>query len=140
VRWKEEQTLMPTFSFSRSSLAKLDTCHPVLKLLMTRVLDASPHDMTVLCGHRNQEDQDRAYVLGNSKLKWPNSKHNSTPSMAVDVAPYPVDWNNIDSFKQLAVIVKSVWDEMTDDERDGYHLVHGADWKMKDWPHWELRK
>ena len=59
---------------------------------------------------------------------------------AVDVAPYPIDWLNTLAFKELSVIVKSVWNEMTDDERDGWHLVHGGDWKMRDYPHWELRK
>jgi peptidoglycan L-alanyl-D-glutamate endopeptidase CwlK len=131
---------MPTFKFSKPSLAKLDTCHPVLKLLMTRVLDVSPHDMTVLCGHRGETQQNDAYSKGNSKLKWPQSKHNLLPSLAVDVAPYPVDWNNIDSFKQLSVIVKSVWDEMTDDERDGWHLMYGGDWKMRDYPHWQITR
>jgi len=131
---------MPTFSFSRASLSKLESVHPVLRLLMTRTLDVSPIDFKILCGHRNQEDQDRAHMMGNSKLKWPQSKHNSMPSLAVDISPYPIDWLNTLAFKELSVIVKSVWAEMSDDERDGWHLVHGADWKMKDWPHWELRR
>ena len=131
---------MPTFKFSKPSLTKLDTCHPVLKLLMTRTLDVSPHDMTILCGHRGEVEQNDAYSKGNSRLRWPQSKHNSSPSMAVDVAPYPIDWLNTLAFKELSVVVKSVWDEMTDDERDGYHLVWGGDWRMNDMPHWELRK
>ena len=131
---------MPTFKFSKQSLYRLDTCHPVLALLMIRVLDVSPRDMTVLCGHRGEADQNDAYSKGNSRLRWPQSKHNSMPSLAVDVAPYPIDWLNTLAFKELAVVVKSVWSEMTDDERDGHHLVWGGDWRMKDMPHWELRK
>ena len=131
---------MPTFKFSKESLYRLDTCHPVLKLLMIRVLDTSPRDMTILCGHRGEADQNDAYSKGNSKLRWPQSKHNSMPSLAVDVAPYPIDWLNTLAFKELAVCVKSVWDEMTDDERDGWHLMHGGDWKMRDYPHWQITR
>lgn len=51
-------------------------------------------DFTVLEGHRGEEAQNRAYAKGLSKLPWPRGKHNSSPSKAVDIAPYPIDWGD----------------------------------------------
>ena len=42
----------------------------------------------IVCGHRNKEDQNKAFAEGKSKLKWPKGKHNKLPSQAVDAAPY----------------------------------------------------
>jgi hypothetical protein len=58
---------------------------------MTRTLDVSPIDFKILCGHREEKEQNEAFNKGNSKLKWPQSKHNSLPSLAVDIAPFPVN-------------------------------------------------
>lgn len=58
-------------------------------------------DLTVLCGFRGQAEQDDAFARGASKLKWPRSKHNKTPALAVDIAPYPVDWKNVKAFEAL---------------------------------------
>lgn len=35
-------------------------------------------------------------------MSFPHSKHNKTPSMAVDLAPYPIDWKDTGRFKLLA--------------------------------------
>ena len=63
------------------------------------------------------------------------------PSLAVDIVPYPLDWKDIASFKELAVLIKETWDELTVEEQGGYTLSWGGDWKnFLDLPHWELRK
>ena len=77
--------------YSKRSAQNLNTCHPHLRTLFTEVLFFFDHSM--LCGHRNKADQDRAYASGNSQLPWPKGKHNKKPSMAVDVKPYPLDLN-----------------------------------------------
>ena len=46
-------------------------------------------DITLLEGHRRLEEQNAAFESGNSHVKWPDSKHNLFPSLAVDLAPYP---------------------------------------------------
>lgn len=79
-------------TYSKKSLAELETCHPDLQTLFKRVLYFFDH--TILEGHRNKEDQDRYYALGNSQLKFPDGKHNNKPSFAVDAIPYPVDWHD----------------------------------------------
>ncbi|MDL2320755.1 hypothetical protein LJC47_00195 [Desulfosarcina sp. OttesenSCG-928-B08] len=72
--------------FSTTSKSRLDTCHPLLIELFSEVILSV--DCTILCGHRTESDQNLAVASGKSKTRWPGSKHNSTPSLAVDVAPY----------------------------------------------------
>ena len=75
--------------YSRKSEECLVTCDERLQQLMRHVL---PHfDHKILCGHRGKKEQDEAFSIGGSQKQWPNSKHNSLPSRAVDVAPYPYD-------------------------------------------------
>ena len=129
------------FRFSKRSKEKLKEAEPLLRELMTRAIMTSNSDFSVICGHRTEEEQNEAYRKGYSKLKYPRSKHNKIPSMAVDVVPYPLDWSDIASFKELAEHIKSVWSTMEYENATGdWELVHGGDWKMRDYPHWELRK
>lgn len=117
-------------AFSQKSKERLATCHPDLQRLFNAVILKA--DCTVLCGHRGQEEQEHAYAMGYSHAKWGQSKHNSVPSMAVDVAPYPVNWANLKSWKAFAEIVKAEAKAL------GIRVTHGGDWKMGDFPHWEL--
>lgn len=82
--------------FSRTSLERLDTCHRDLQMLFNHVI--TMFDCSIICGHRNKIAQDAAFRAKLSEVEWPNSKHNKTPSMAVDVAPYPIDWNDRERF------------------------------------------
>jgi len=78
---------------------------------------------------------------GLSKLEWPNSKHNSLPSRAIDVAPYPIDWKDIARFTQLIGAYKGVALML------GYRIRCGCDWDQDgdirdqtfmDYPHIEI--
>jgi hypothetical protein len=97
-------------------------------------------DFAVLCGHRGEQEQQDAFEQGRSKLRWPRSMHNSVPSKAVDLAPYPINWKDLDRFKALMLIVK---DEAS---KQGVKLRFGWDWngnekadeRFVDWPHVEL--
>jgi len=81
------------------SLQRLGTCHPEIQTLIRAVekgVDqgdlayAGIYDITVLCGWRNEADQNEAVRKGASKTPWPRSAHNREPSDAVDIAPYPI--------------------------------------------------
>ncbi len=78
--------------FSQSSFSKLSSCHIDLQVLFYEVI--KNFDCTILEGYRNEKDQEEAFAKGNTKVHYPNGKHNRTPSLAVDVIPYPVDWND----------------------------------------------
>lgn len=125
--------------FSKTSRARLDTCDERLQRICEAVLQR--YDIVILCGHRGQAEQDAAVKAGTSKLKWPNSKHNSKPSRAVDVAPFPIDWNDIGRFIHMADIF------LDEAKKQGVKIRWGADWnrngswkdeKFRDWPHFEL--
>ena len=125
--------------FSKTSLERLQTCHPLLQLLMLRVV--KKYDITVLCGHRTQQEQDAAYAKGTSKLRWPMSHHNVQPATAVDVAPYPLDWNDIARFKQMAEVVLEEWLNLDDEDTEGWKLEWGGSWtSLRDYPHFQIVK
>lgn len=123
-------------SFSSSSRFKLYSCDKKLQDLFNEVIKI--HDCIILCGHRGKIDQDEAFNRGNSKLKYPKSKHNSDPSMAVDVAPYHDDephihWNDLKDFEQFASNVKEIAKNLN------INVKWGGDWEsFKDYPHWEI--
>lgn len=90
--------------FSPRSLKNLFQCHTDLQRLAYEV--RKEMDIEIICGHRNEADQNKAFREGKSKLKWPNSKHNKTPSLAYDACPNPIDWKNIAAFEKMREITK----------------------------------
>jgi len=65
-------------------------------------------DCIVLCGHRDKAAQDDAYMKDQSTKIYPNSKHNKMPSMAIDVAPFPVKMVDIQGHYFFAGYVKGI--------------------------------
>ncbi len=119
--------------FSTVSAERLATCHPDLQRLMNEVVKTV--DISILCGHRDQKAQNFAFDTGNSKERWPHSRHNSLPSEAVDIAPSPLDWSDVVAFQRLAVVVK------TTAARLGIKILWGGDWvTLRDMPHWQLSR
>jgi hypothetical protein len=80
--------------FSQLSLDRLSSAHEKLRRLAHIVIKL--FDISIICGHRSKEDQDKALAEGHSKVPWPRSKHNSFPSRAIDIWPYPVKWPSLD--------------------------------------------
>ena len=72
--------------FGQTSKENLSTCHEDLQELFNEVI--KHWDCSVVEGYRNEERQTKAYKSGNSKVRYPNGKHNRIPSNAVDVVPY----------------------------------------------------
>lgn len=131
-------TLVPLGNLSRLRLASCDIRIQRFAEAVAAGVDAGEcpgvTDVTVLCGWRNQVDQDAAFKKGASKLQWPNSKHNHTTergdpdSLAVDLAPYPINWADKKSFLLLRQYALQVADRL--DIR-----IRIISW---DWPHYEL--
>ena len=83
------------------SQVRLDTVHRDLKTVVLAV--ALKRDIIVICGHRGEKAQNEAFERGASGKRWPDGKHNTFPSDAVDIAPYPWNPNDIPSFEKLRV-------------------------------------
>lgn len=120
------------FKLSPRSEERLHTCDEGLIILFEYAIEHTPIDFCVLCGYRNKSDQETAFLQRRTKLHYPFSKHNLKPSLAVDIAPYPIDWNNIDRFIELSNYIKEYADELR------IKISWGGDWRMKDYPHYEL--
>lgn len=118
-------------SFSQSSLSKLSTCDLRLQKIFLEVI--KHRDCTIICGHRNKEDQDKAVFEGKSKAVYPNSNHNKSPSLAVDVMPYPINWNDREGLKHFSEFVKGVAAGLQINVRWG-----GDFQSFFDGPHWEV--
>lgn len=82
-------------------------------------------DFSVLCGHRDEDEQNAAYLAGNSNAMWPDSAHNTVPSKAIDIAPYPINFNDIDRFFEMAALVLEVA------IRQGVKLVWGGNYPIR---------
>lgn len=89
-------------------------------------------DVSILCGFRNDLNQNKAYEEGRSQLRFPDSKHNYMPSRAVDVAPYPIDWQDIPRFEEMCDRIELLAEEM------GIKVRMGRYFSFKDYPHVEL--
>ncbi|MBK8127317.1 MAG: M15 family metallopeptidase [Elusimicrobia bacterium] len=117
--------------FGKRSKKELATAHPDLQRLFNAVIERI--DCAVICGHRGHADQDKAFAEGKSKLEWPKSKHNKVPALAVDVVPFPIDWNDLARFDALAAVVKA------EAKRLNIKVECGIDWKkFPDAPHYQM--
>ena len=126
-------------AFGKASQEKLATCDPRLQKVFNEVI--KHFDCTVIEGHRGEEAQNKAFAEGKSKLKYPQGKHNKTPSLAADVLPYPIDWNDTNRMRYFAGFVVGIAATM------GIKLRWGGDWNQNtelkdnsfnDLPHFEL--
>ena len=104
---------MPTFS--DTSKKNLEEAHEDLQKVFNEVIKYI--DCKVIEGFRSQVEQDKTYFSGKSKLKYPESKHNQIPCLAVDVVPYPIDWNDRERFYYFAGVVSGVSKSMGIDIR-----------------------
>lgn len=106
--------------FGAASLAQLSTCDPRLQKLFNEVIKW--WDCQVLEGRRSQAQHEINLATGASHTN--NSKHvtGDKPSLAVDVAPYPVKWNDYQRFYAFAGFVIGTAIQM------GLKIRWGGDW------------
>jgi peptidoglycan L-alanyl-D-glutamate endopeptidase CwlK len=114
--------------FSKTSERRLRGCHEDLEAIFNAVVQH--FDCSILCGHRDKETQDKLKAEGKSQLAWPLSRHNAMPSMAVDVAPYPIDWQDRDRLHYFAGYVMGVAAELRAAGVISCGLRWGGDWNI----------
>ena len=126
--------------FGTRSKNNLKTCDQRLQNIFNEVIKYV--DCSVLEGHRGEERQNKLADEGKSKVRFPNGRHNANPSNAVDIVPYPIDWNDRERFHLFAGFVLGVAKMM------GVNLRWGGDWNMNfevddnqfdDFPHFEIK-
>jgi len=139
-------------SFGSKSRERLNTCHSDLKLICNEVIKT--FDFSVLEGSRTYSKQREYFKAGRSKLDGVKhkSKHQSLPkSEAVDIAPYPIDFKQIEKSKArfylLAGMMFQASERLFDEGKITHKLRWGGDWdgdkefsdqSFDDLPHFEL--
>ena len=126
--------------FGKRSRENLLEAHTDLQRLFNEVI--KHFDCSVIEGYRDKDEQNKAFNEGKSTLKYPESKHNHRPSLAVDVVPYPIDWNDVNRFHYFAGVVKGIATQF------GINIIWGGDWDndtllndqtFNDLPHFQLK-
>lgn len=114
---------------------RLKHAHPDLIRLCEEV--GKEHDAIIICTFRNEKEQNEAYRIGNSELRWPDSAHNRKPSLAVDIAPTfdggkTIPWREIPKWVEFCQRVDEIADRLKIKVRGGYTF------KRRDYPHFQL--
>ena len=126
--------------YSKKSKERLSSCDKRLQDVFNEVIKYV--DCSILEGHRSKERQNKLYDENRTKVKYPNGRHNSSPSKAVDVTPYPVDWKDRERQTLFAGFVLGIARGMD------IRLRWGGDWdidfqvmdnRFDDFPHFEVR-
>lgn len=109
------------------SKERLKSVNPTLGLVVIEAAKIVP--LMVIEGHRNEIGQNKAFLEGKTKLKWPHGKHNQLPSLAVDLAPIyfegvtrKIDWNDLIAFGRIMGCVQTIGYQMK------VKLRFGLDW------------
>ena len=150
------------FVLSKLSLGRLEGVNPALVKVVKRAIEITQQDFLVVEGVRSKEQCYINYGKGRTaaqciakgvpakyaqpklaKVTWLNnplsSKHVS--GKAVDLVPYPVNWNDLTKFDQVAKAMFAAAKEL------GVSIRWGADWDNDgnyrekgeyDSPHFEL--
>ena len=144
-----------SYVLSKRSLASLEGVDARLVSVAKRAIQITKQDFVIIEGLRTREQMMINYGKGRTaaqlavhgipasyakpneaKVTWLNDPFasNHASGKAVDVVPYPVDWNDISKFRTIADAFKQAAREL------GVKLEWGGDWsKSKDYPHFEVK-
>lgn len=106
---------------SAKVLSELD---PRWKRVLERTRDEVA-DISLIKGFRGQKEQNEAFERGNSKVRWPDGKHNRWPSIAVDLQPYPYPPNDYKLIMALSYIAGRLVQIAVE---EGLEVRWGGDW------------
>lgn len=123
------------WKWGKKSSDLLATCDKRLQDMANMMLARSEFDLTVTCGYREEEEQEKAFKDGKSKAHYGQSKHNTFPSKAVDICPYPINWDTKD-IRWQEMALNAMWCA----GKLGFEITWGGSFKsISDKPHLELK-
>lgn len=108
------------FYYGEESERRLAEVHPDLQRVFREVIKLM--DVSIVTGHRGEEEQNEKYRKGLSQVQYPDSAHNKEPSLAVDAAPYPYDPTDRERFTYMAGLVIGIAHGL------GVKVRWGGDW------------
>ena len=147
------------YALGQRSLDRLKGVHPDLVEVIQRAISLTPQDFTILEGVRSKARQLELYAQGRTQpgpvVTWTKTSNHFVRAdgfgYAVDMAPFPIDWNDAKRFDDVAqAMFKAA--ELISRERKAKGLKPveirwGADWDQdgkprergeSDSPHFEL--
>lgn len=142
------------YKFGKSSQERLDTCHEDIQVIMNEVIKI--YDISVIEGHRSEATQRRYFAEGKSTLDgvYNKSKHQSYPSMAIDIMPYKKGTNAFSGeekdnrrFYTMMGMVQMIAHRLLEEGKITHKVRFGLDWDgdqmytdqtFDDLPHVEL--
>ena len=113
---------MSNVKLGKRSLDRLVGVNPSLVAVFKKACETMPFDITVLEGLRTAERQAELLKQGATKVKV--SRHMS--GNAIDIAPYPIDWNDTERFKIVAHHMFAAAKEL------GIVIRWGGNWSRQD--------
>lgn len=124
------------YHFGEKSRQRRIGVHPALVAVSDRALSYGVMDMTVLHlgGARTLDQQKDLVQKGASKtMKSRHLIQSDGYGHALDLAPYPVDWNDIDRFMMMGSLMFRAA------AQEGVILTWGGHWpSFKDYPHFQF--
>lgn len=123
------------YKWSKKSSDRLSTCDKRLQDMANMMLERSAFDLTITDGYRTKEEQDEAFKSGKSRAVFGKSKHNVFPSQAIDIVPYPINWNTKDPrWQEMAL--NAMWCA----GKLGFEITWGGNFiSLPDKPHFEIK-
>lgn len=115
---------MSNRTWSPRSQRVYDTLDPRLQRLVTRIRDEVA-DISLVMGYRGEELQNALFDDGFSTLRYPDSKHNQDPSIAVDLQPYPYPEHEPKAWGALGYIAGRAYGIA---QEEGFSIRWGGDW------------
>ena len=139
--------------FSNKSKKLLEQCHPDLQIVLNKAIEYI--DFSILDSTIRTVEQQKQFVA-EGKSKTMNSKHlkkmlpeyGQEYSLAVDIAPYPIDFNDRERFCLLAGIILGIAKLFKEEGVIRKEIRWGGDWnqdyitkneKFSDMPHFEVK-
>ena len=102
--------------FGKRSKQRLKAVKPELVNVLNELIKIM--DVTIIEGLRTEDRQDELVAQGKSKTKY--SKH--LLGKAVDLAPYPIDWEDRERFHYMGGMLRGIGKQLKVD------LRWGGDW------------
>ena len=113
---EEKRSRYLMYKFGKRSKERLKGVdHRLIKVLdeLIKVMD-----VTIIEGLRSEERQKELLEKGATKVKY--SRH--MEGKAVDLAPYPIDWENRDGFHYMGGMIRGIAHQL------GLKIRWGGDW------------
>ena len=123
---------MSEFHWGKQSTALLSHVHADLQRLFAVVIERTDQDLTILPSTIRTVAEQAEYIRVGTSKTW-NSRH--LHGLAVDVAPYPIDWHDQPRWQRMCSVIESVAREL------GIPIELGRDFlTLVDMPHVQLPK